>query len=160
MTKAGRWQLFEPDAETPHDPKILTPAEIEDRIGLNRGSIQARLIALMMPATAAFIEVVDREQTRQAALALGLALELYHREHGRFPAKLDELVQAKYLPAIPLDPFGHGEPFHYRRDTDPSKGALLWSVWTDGIDQEGKIEVEPQREDSPGDKIFRIATPR
>jgi type II secretory pathway pseudopilin PulG len=159
LTK-GQWQFFIPDADTPPDPKILTPEEIEDRIGLARGSIQARLIGLLLPAMTAFVEAVDREQTRQAALDLGLALQLYYREHGRFPAKLDELVEAKYLPAIPADPYGKGEPFPYRREADPKAGALLWSVWLDGIDQDGKIEADPQRADSPGDKIFRIVSPR
>jgi hypothetical protein len=160
VAKPGNWQLFEPDSDSPHDPKILTPAEIENRIGLGRGTIQARLTGLLMPATAAFIDAVDREQTKQSALTLGLALELYHREHGQFPAKLDELVQAKYLTAIPADPFGRGESFHYRREADPAKGATLWSVWIDSKDQEGKIEADPQRADSPGDRIFHIAAPR
>jgi hypothetical protein len=156
----GGLQFFIPDAETPHDPKILTPAEIEDRVGLARGSIQARLISLVLPAMTAFVDAVDREQTRQAALILGLALELYYREHGHFPAKLDELVEAKYLAAIPADPFGKGEPFHYRRDADPKAGALLWSVWLDGIDQQGKLEADLQHKGSPGDRIFRLASPR
>lgn len=155
----GRWELFEPDADTPHDPKILTPAEIENRIGLAQGSLPAKLMGLLLPALSAFIDSVDRERTRQAALELSLALELYYREHGHFPAKLDELVQAKYLPAIPADPFGQGEPFHYRREADPAKGATLWSVWLDGKDQDGKTEADPQRNDSPGDKIFHIAVP-
>jgi len=156
----GQWQFFIPDAETPRDPKILTQEEIEDRIGLARGSIQARLIGLLLPAMTAFVEAVDREQTRQAALVLGLALELYYREHGHFPAKLDELVEAKYLPAIPPDPYGKGEPFHYRREADPKAGALLWSVWLDGVDQAGKTEADPQHADSPGDKVFHIPDPR
>ena len=108
----------------------------------------------------AFIDSTDRERARQAALVLGLALELYHREHGRFPDALDDLVKEKYLKSIPADPFGKGEPFHYRRDSDPRKGAILWSVWTDGIDQGGKLECGFAARSGPGDKIFRIAAPR
>jgi hypothetical protein len=156
----GKWFLFELDPALSRSPQILSPAEIEDRCGLARGSAEAATIGLLMPSTQALFAAVDREQTRQAALVLGLALELYHREHGHFPAQLDELVQAKYLAAIPADPFGKGEPFHYRREADPAKGALLWSVWIDGVDQEGKVEVDSQREAGPGDKVFRILTPR
>ena len=115
---------------------------------------------MLVPSIRAFIDSTDRERTRQAALVLGVALELYHREHGRFPDALEELVKEKYLKSIPADPFGKGEPFHYRRDSDLRKGAILWSVWTDGIDQDGKLEADPQREAEPGDKIFRIAAPQ
>jgi len=114
----------------------------------------------LMPAMIAFFDAADRDRARQSALVLGVALELYHREHGQFPAGLDELVKGGYLKSVPADPFGKGEPFHYRRETDPQQGAILWSVWTDGIDQNGKIEVDRDREGASGDKIFRIASPR
>ncbi len=159
--KSGKWELFEIDPAAPHDPQVLSPAEIQDRCGAARLSTAAQLVDLLVPSVRAFIDSTDRERTRQAALLLGLALELYYREHGRFPNALDDLVKERYLKSIPADPFGKGEPFHYRRETDPRKGPILWSVWTDGIDQNGTLEVvAPQREDSPGDKIFRIAVPR
>jgi hypothetical protein len=158
--KSGKWELFEIDPTTPRDSKLLSPAEIEERCGVARQSTAATLVDLLVPSIRAFIDSTERERARQAALVLGLALELYHREHGRFPDALDELVKAKYLKSIPADPFGKGEPFHYRRDSESRKDAILWSVWTDGIDQGGKLEADPQREGEPGDKIFRIAAPR
>jgi hypothetical protein len=157
--KGRQWELFELDPATPPNPKVLSPAEVEDRCGLAQGTMQATTISLLMPGVRAFIDALDRERTRQAALVLGLALELYHREHGHFPAALDELVKAGYLKSIPADPFGKGEPLRYRLEADPQRGAVLWSVWIDGIDQNGKIAVDPQREAGPGDKIFRIANP-
>jgi hypothetical protein len=159
-SKRGKWHLFEIDPAAPQDPKLLSPAEIEERCGVAHQSLATRLVDLLVPSIMAFIDSTDRERARQAALVLGVALELYHREHGRFPDALDDLVKEKYLNSIPADPFGKGEPFHYRRDSDPRKGAILWSVWTDGIDQDGKLEADPQREAGPGDKIFRIAAPR
>jgi hypothetical protein len=159
-SKGGKWDLFEIDPSAPRDPKLLSPAEIEERCGVAHQSLATRLVDLLVPSVMAFIDSTDRERARQAALVLGVALELYHREHGRFPDALDELVKAKYLKSIPADPFGKGEPFHYRRDSESRKDAILWSVWTDGIDQGGKLEADPQREGEPGDKIFRIAAPR
>jgi hypothetical protein len=157
--RGREWFLFEMDATVPSSA-ALAPAEIEDRCGLAEQSTQAGLVTQLMPAMKGIFEAVDREQTRQAALVLGLALELFHREQGRFPATLDELVKAAYLKSIPADPFGKGEPFHYRRDADPRQGAVLWSVWTDGIDQDGKVEVDRESNAAAGDKIFRIAAPR
>jgi len=158
---AGReWMLFEIGPAARPNPKVLSPAEIENRCGLPEHSTEAALVSLLMPNIVSFFEAVDRERARQAALVLGLALELYHREHGQFPAALDELVKERYLKSIPADPFGHGEPFHYRREADGRQGAVLWSVWSDGIDQHGKIEADREREAATGDKIFRIATPR
>jgi hypothetical protein len=159
-SKGGKWHLFEIDPAAPRDPKLLSPAEIEERCGVARQSLATKLVGLLVPSIMAFIDSTDRERARQAALVLGVALELYHREHGRFPDALDDLVKEKYLKSIPADPFGKGEPFHYRRDSDPHQGAILWSVWTDGIDQDGKLEADLQQESATGDKIFRIAAPR
>ena len=157
---ATKWLLFNIDPAAPSDPHVLPPAEIVKACRMTDGSLPSIVIGLQMPYIAALIDAVDREEARRSALILGLALELFHREQGHFPTRLDELVQAKILPAIPADPFGKGEPFHYRREADAKDGALLWSVWLDGIDQEGKIEADRQREGSAGDKIFRITSPR
>ena len=135
---------------------LFSPAEIDKQCGLSRRPTQEATQGLLMPGVTVFLNAVDRERTRQAALVLGLALELYHRERGQFPAALAELVEQKYLPSIPLDPFGKGEPFHYRREVDPKKGATLWSVWLDGIDQHGASPAHPS---APGDMAFRIPRP-
>ena len=155
VVEVGNWELFELDAKTPHAANCA-PAEIDKQCGLSRRPMQEATQGLLMPGVTVFLNAVDRERTRQAALVLGLALELYHREHGQFPAALAELVEQKYLPSIPVDPFGKGEPFHYRREADPHQGATLWSVWLDGIDQHGTIPAHPS---APGDMAFQIPRP-
>jgi hypothetical protein len=90
---------------------------------------------------------------------LSLALQLHYREQGQFPASLDELVRKGYLTSIPADPYGKGEPFHYRRETNPRE-AVLWSVAQDGIDQQGKLEVWRDTRDGTGDRSFKIHAPR
>ena len=79
----------------------------------------------------------DRFQTQRAGLLLALALQLYYREHGAFPDRLEELVKSGYLKEIPIDPFGKGEPFRYRRESGPHGSAVVWSVWLDSVDQGG-----------------------
>jgi hypothetical protein len=62
-----------------------------------------------------------------------LALKLYQREKGKWPAALVDLVPA-YLPAIPLDPFSN-QPLVYRTLTN---SFLLYSVGPDKKDDGGK----------------------
>jgi hypothetical protein len=120
----------------------------------------AGIVKLFVGSQGLFVTSTDRERVRRAALELGLALQIFYREHARFPAALDELARGGNLKSIPADPFGKGEPFHYRRESDPRLGAVLWSVWTDRIDQDGKLEADLSRDNPPGDKVFQIRTPR
>lgn len=85
-----------------------------------------------------------RIQTDHAALRRGaetlLAIEAYRAEHNRLPATLDALMPA-YLSAPPIDPYGNG-PLKYRI-TDPNvhrigEGYVLYSVWEDALDDNGK----------------------
>jgi hypothetical protein len=104
---------------------------------------------------AAAYQVQDTAQARLDALLLALALQLHYREHAEFPASLDELVKRRYLKSIPADPFGKREPFHYRREANPADGAVLWSVWRDGIDQDGREGLHW----GDGDWIVRVRVP-
>ena len=119
-------------------PGVYSDEEIEQRFLAFRPDRETAKI-LLPPKT--LFDVFDLERTQQSALVLGLALELHAREHGQFPASVDELVQKGYLKAIPPDPFGTGEPFHYRRESNPQDGAVLWSVAKDGIDQHGRLDL-------------------
>jgi hypothetical protein len=66
-----------------------------------------------------------------------LALELYRRENGQWPAGLKDLVP-KYLAAIPADPFSTSSLI-YRRQDDR---FLLYSVGPDGRDNGGRQNSE------------------
>jgi hypothetical protein len=69
---------------------------------------------------------------RDGAL-VGIALELYHRRHGKYPAALAELTP-ELLPAVPADRIT-GEPVKYRLiDGKP----VVYSVGADRIDDGGK----------------------
>jgi hypothetical protein len=135
---------------------IYSDEEIEQRILAFRPDREIAKI-LLPPKT--LFDVFDRERTQQSALVLGLALQLHAREHGEFPASLDELVRNGYLKAIPPDPFGKGEPFRYRCELN-RQDAVLWSVGMDGIDQQGKIDAWRNTRHRTGDEIFKIHAPR
>jgi hypothetical protein len=94
---------------------------------------------------------------RLSGLVLVIALQLHYRERHEFPASLAQLVERGHLKSIPIDTFGKGEPFRYRRESAPGRGATLWSVGPDEIDQDG-METERWWED-PGDWVVRISVP-
>jgi hypothetical protein len=166
----GALGLFELDPAIGPDPKVRAPEEIE-RSSVTSAASFAKLVKLISPDSASEIEdydpqrlshnfaaayqVQDTAQARLDALLLALALQLHYREHAEFPASLDELVKRRYLKSIPADPFGKREPFHYRREANPADGAVLWSVWRDGIDQDGREGLHW----GDGDWIVRVRVP-
>ena len=88
-------------------------------------------------------------RARLRLLTMELALRCFRQEHGKVPAKLDELVPA-YLKTVPQDPFS-GKPLVYRTQ---GTNWLLYSVGPDGMDNGG---VHQGRETSrPGTDLFTI----
>jgi hypothetical protein len=100
------------------------------------------LIGIMMPAARKVQDAHDRAEQVRRNLHVALALAGYHADHGRYPAKLDELAP-DYLATVPGDIFT-GQALIYR----PSeKGYLFYSVGANGKDEEGRRYDD----DPPGD---------
>jgi hypothetical protein len=92
--------------------------------------------------------------TEWRAAQLQIALLLYQEEHGRPAERLVDLTPG-ILPAVPIDPFDGGAPFHYRVSRgeriamSPARGdddgmvvveagqGVVWSVSTDTVDDGG-----------------------
>ncbi len=73
-------------------------------------------------------EVEARKQAVERALTkVGRSVEVYHRERGRYPANMDELVP-RYLPQRVEDPWGN--PIFYKRS---SNGYIIACFGKDGI---------------------------
>jgi len=82
------------------------------------------------------IRLVRNHLESQTSLEAGLtmlALSAFHREHGKYPERLDDLVPA-LLTRLPTD-YADGATFRYRR-TDDGK-YLLYSVGLNGADNGG-----------------------
>jgi hypothetical protein len=129
--------LFEPDRGSPplapaRELKMLFAMQLSG-LEPNMGVLKVPQIDYALPGMMWLFDTVDRDRVNCDAVIVGLALQLYFREHGRFPAALSELVQAGYLKSIPSDPFGQGEPIHYRLEGSAPDHAVLWSVSSDGI---------------------------
>jgi hypothetical protein len=102
------------------------------------------LSGLVMTGVRKMQELHDRAEQMQRNLDVAFALAAYHRDQGRYPAKLDDLAP-KYLAAVP-DDFFSGRALVYR----PSeKGYLLYSVGVNGKDEDGRGPDD----DPPGDDL-------
>ena len=102
------------------------------------------LLTLLLPAVGKIEDSHDRGEQTERNLHVAFALAAHHAEHGRYPAKLDDLVP-EYLTTIPDDLF-LSQTLHYC-PTDP--GYLLYSVGVNGVDDGGRsYDDEP-----PGDDL-------
>jgi len=60
-------------------------------------------VLLLAPSHDTFLNRVVASDANRDGVFIGLALELYHREHAKWPESLSEL-SPKYLPTLPADP--------------------------------------------------------
>jgi hypothetical protein len=102
------------------------------------------MICLWMPAARKIQDAHDRSEQVQRNLHVAFALAAHHRDHGRYPARLDELAP-RYLAAVPDDLFS-GKSLVYR---PAEKGYLLYSVGVNGEDEGGRSRDD----DPPGDDL-------
>ena len=93
------------------------------------GTILARAVT---PALVRGMEAFDRQHAEVYQAKLGIALQLYHAQHGNYPEKLNVLVP-DYLDELPKDPFSN-QPFVYQKK---GTGYVLYSFGSDGDDDGG-----------------------
>jgi hypothetical protein len=102
------------------------------------------LVSVLMPAARKVQDAYERNEQTQRNLHVAFALAAFHRDNGRYPAKLDDLAP-KYLAAVPDDLFA-GKPLVYRL-TD--RGYLFYSIGVNGKDDSGRSYGD----DPPGDDL-------
>jgi hypothetical protein len=96
------------------------------------------LVKLRLPTPQfTLIDTFEHELSSRAwwdLTRLHMALELYRREHGKYPKELSALTP-KFIAQVPLDLFTDEKPFCYRTN---GRGFLLYSVGHDGKDSNGQ----------------------
>jgi hypothetical protein len=102
------------------------------------------LVTLISPALRKVQDASDRQIQTQGNLQTAFALAAYHKEHGKYPEKLDDLAP-KYIPVVPGDTF-NGEKLKY---TVSKAGYLIWSVGANGKDEGGRWFDDEPRGDDP-----------
>lgn len=80
----------------------------------------------------------DMFEARRDVTLTVIALELWHREHGSWPAFLHELMP-RYLPRLPRDPFNGGQMQYLPPEQTDGAAAqpILYSVGADGVNDGG-----------------------
>jgi hypothetical protein len=114
---------------------------VEDVILKMNESFRTRIryapILIFMPAMSAVNRNIHTQEGYRDGVLVGIALELYKRQHGDWPGELDELVPG-YLPSVPVDRLT-GNPVRYRVTGD---GPVVYSVGVDGDDDGGRPPVD------------------
>jgi hypothetical protein len=101
-------------------------------------------LVYLVPALSKSHEVAERGLMQRDVTLVALALELYHRRHGAWPASLDELTP-RYLPEVPADRFT-GRPLNYALI---GNAPAIYSVGTDRDDDGGTPPVDRSGEPNP-----------
>jgi hypothetical protein len=114
-------------------PYYREAARIDAMKGVKPWNIFAHLL---LPALSRMRVNGEQCRTRVLLLRLAVALELYRRETGVYPDSLRWLVQDKYIPAVPTDPFS-GRPIRYRLKDG---SYTVWSVWDNRKNDGGSIK--------------------
>ncbi len=91
----------------------------------------------IMPSAGAFRITLEIKRGEREGVLVGIALELYRREHGEWPRSLKRL-SPRYLAELPVDRLT-GEPLRYRVVDDR---PLVYSVGCDGDDDQGRATVD------------------
>jgi hypothetical protein len=91
-------------------------------------------LLILMPSLKGCYAASQRVAQERDATFVALALTLFHRQHGAWPERLDELVP-NLLPVIPADRFT-GEPLRYRV---VEGRPVVYSVGPDKVDNGGQM---------------------
>jgi hypothetical protein len=114
--------------------------DIEKRVedaGSSQNYFRYYLVNLLLPAVSAVFSAGERTNQQRDATELVIALELWHRRHGAWPERIQQLVP-ELLPAVPLDR-ADGKPLRYLlRDGKP----LVYSIGADHRDDDGRANPE------------------
>jgi len=87
----------------------------------------------MLPAYDNLLKRIVMTNSELDGVYVGLALELYNRQHHKWPESLAELAP-QWLPEVPVDRIT-GQPLHYKIVDDK---PLVYSVGLDGDDDNGR----------------------
>ncbi len=137
-----------------YEPKFFERSQKEGKLkvmnllvskGLDGRAEVSRLMAemtcgLMWPAVSSVASRRVKGAMGEAVLGLGFAIEMYKREHGRYPEKLGVLVGKYGLKRLPVDRFSEGDKGVVKYRVMKDGRFKVWSVGDDGDDDGGAMD--------------------
>jgi hypothetical protein len=108
-------------------------------------------IRLLIPAFHKVHIAACRSQAQLRQAIVAIAAEQFRSRNGRWPSSIEELVHAKLLDNVPLDPFD-SKPIRWKTVDD---GPLIYSVGVDGNDDNGSYYRLNENKDGY-DFVFRL----
>lgn len=112
------------------------------------------LLTIFLLETMIFTHPEDRWTMRFELDKLGFALASYRADHGRYPARLADLVPG-HVAEVPKDIFNDAD-LHYRLE---GNGYLLYSVGVNGKDDAAKGYDDSQNDQDWDDLAVRVPAP-
>lgn len=131
-----------------------TPAQLNNE-GINLQKAIAEmtnsnpLILLLMPAIDRCLQISHRSKAETNGLITTLALFRYKADKGIFSDTLQELISAKYIERLPMDPYSN-VPMVYNRIGDD---FTLYSLGAD-FDDDGGMSSKWGEGEQGGDQVF------
>lgn len=90
--------------------------------------IVASLLSIAVPRYFRSIDHSKEVVLAQDLSVMRQAIDYYYDDHGKYPESLEELVQARYLRALPVDPYTKAaDSWTFVLDDDPESGGI-WDV--------------------------------
>ncbi len=120
---------------------------------LDKKSKNLSLLARQVAPTVLKVNQAElRHQTQMRTMLVAVVAERYRLQHNKWPDKLDDLVSAKLITALAMDPFD-GKPLRWKV-TD--EGRIVYSVGKDRIDDGGVVgpDVWTKKNTDIGYRLF------
>ena len=106
------------------------------------------LIALLLPSVTRAVDILERGIMNTQMVQSAMALSMFHKQHGRYPARLGELVPV-FITKVPTDIYAE-KPVRYIQQGD---GFYLYSVGRNRQDDGGRSQGEDPAGDDIGYKV-------
>jgi hypothetical protein len=115
----------------------LPPEEWSGPLAAQRAQIPRLpvLARMLAPAVDKVAQACQRDHALLRSAIVAVAAERFRRRNGRWPAAIDEVVQAGLIKAVPRDPFD-GKPLRFKRTAD---GLIVYAIGPDGTDDGGAL---------------------
>jgi general secretion pathway protein G len=103
--------------------------------------VMATIALLLTLAIPRYFNTIDNGKAsvqRQNIATIRDAIDKFHGDQGRFPESLTELVNEKYLRAVPVDPFTSAADWVIVAPEDPMEGGVydVRSGWRKPAEEE------------------------